>query len=848
MQKTGKGTIIIGGNGGAGTHEDAGDGNGAGGKVISAPTPTYYCLSELQEMMGVQQAFFPLFQETVTDDVWQLKYKRRNELSISETLSRVAGAFEVSNGKDFSAALYCLMAMGVFFPAGRVIAGAGIDEHDSTLMNCYVMGTLPDSLDGIFDCLHESAKTQKYGGGIGVDFTPLRPKGAEVSTAAFFAGGSVAFMGLWDAMGHALECGGNRRGGKMATLADHHPDILEFIEAKSKRGMLTSFNVSVLISDKFMQAVENDEPWNLYHTSPKKGMIHRTFQDATGTWQCIWDTIPARELWDAIMKNTYLYSEPGVIFIDRVNEMNPLNYAEVIRCTNPCAEQPLPSYGACDLGQINLARLVTNPFLSNAGLNMRLLEYAVKMGVRTLDAVLDITKYPLHQQYKEAMNKRRIGLGITGLADMLTMLGLSYDSEQARSVVHNVMSHIEMWAYKASIELAQERGAFPLFSVAHHLETKFSKTLTKDMREQIREHGLRNSHMLSIAPTGTVSILFGDVSGGCEPHFLHKMKRKIKVKDENNNDVFKSYNSYSYAVRMYAHVYGIDPEKVYQEIHTGDEWCTADTILPDDHIAMQSVIQKYIDASISKTVNCPEDIPFNGFKSVYMHAFKTGCKGCATYRPSDVRDEILSAVKEPAAETEGEAAEAALTLDFADVVTIPEVITLTPDYKREGMLHGVTHKLRWPGLSSPVFVTINHLSDGKPVEVFISSKNDHYNEWAVAMSVMISKLLQAGVSANEVGDQLGEITLSHNGAFMDERHYGSIIAKIGELIKNHSSYSTPLFKVKALATPLRVVAAAAGNIAGRNSVSNTCTFCGSRNTQYKEGCLTCIDCHQSKCD
>lgn len=787
-----------------------------------------------QTLIRIEDDTFDWYRSSaICENVWGLKYKRETEIGLMNTIDRVAGAI---GGDDttLGTMLYRLMAGAIWFPAGRVIAGAGLPHHDSTLSNCYVMGVLEDSLPSIMKTLEESAWTQKFGGGIGVDFTPLRPKGAEIKTAAYFAGGPIAFMGMWDAMGHALEAGGNRRGGKMAVMAVHHPDIKEFITAKRERGILTSFNMSVLITDEFMRAVATNDQWYLYSEHKRMGQLAPLQIDVKGKSYYVWDEMPARMLWDFIMDSTYKYSEPGVIFVDRLNDTNPLYYREKITCTNPCGEQPLPPYGACNLGSINLARLVKNPFKVEAEIDWALLDVATKYGVIALDRVLDITRHPLDQQHQESMNTRRIGLGITGLADMLAQLGVPYGSLDATNIASDVMQRVTNVAYMTSARLAQHaKLPFPAYSKTHYTAGAFFRRLDPVVQDRINRHGLRNGVILSIAPTGTISTVFGDVSSGCEPHFDHKTIRRIKVKDAQNNDTFKPIDTYSYTVRLYAHVHGCTNEEAYKKIvgKLKAYYPTAQTLSPSQHVGIQGALQHWVDSSISKTINVPEDIAPEQLANVYLEAYNAGCKGCTTYRPSETRDAVLIAA----------------TPEAVELVEVKgPVPTIHNGNGRPEILHGVTHKIRWPDLKSPVYFTVNHLPDGRPWEVFIASKNAQFSEWSVALSVMISMLLQRGVEAGDVAEHLRGITLSQSTAWIDGRLYGSIISRLGELLGGHPERVVyQAVQAGTHAAILREVVEPKESLHG--AFFRRCSFCNSTNIRIVEGCDKCDDCGQSKC-
>ncbi|MEJ2031072.1 MAG: adenosylcobalamin-dependent ribonucleoside-diphosphate reductase, partial [Maritimibacter sp.] len=457
------------------------------------------------------------FAAPIAESIWDMKYRFKEadgtpiDKSVEDSWRRIARALAESEPKredEFFAALEDFK----FLPAGRITAGAGT-ERNVTLFNCFVMGTIPDSMGGIFDMLKEAALTMQQGGGIGYDFSTIRPKGAGVKGVAADASGPLSFMDVWDAMCRTIMSAGSRRGAMMATMRCDHPDIEAFIAAKSDPARLRMFNMSVLVTDAFMEAVKADGPWELKFD----GVVYHT--------------LPARDLWNTIMQATYDYAEPGVIFIDRINKMNNLAYCETIAATNPCGEQPLPPYGACLLGSINLARLVADPFGKKAGLDEAALSELVRTAVRMMDNVVDESRFPLEEQRQEALAKRRIGLGVTGLADALLMLGLRYGSDEAAAQTEAWMKLIARESYLASVELAKEKGPFPLFDAEAYLASGTLQQMDEDVRAAIKEHGIRNALLTSIAPTGTISLYAGNVSSGIEPVFAYAYTRKVLQKD-----------------------------------------------------------------------------------------------------------------------------------------------------------------------------------------------------------------------------------------------------------------------------------------------------------------------------
>ena len=559
------------------------------------------------------------FSTSIAEQIWNMKYRLKDgdgtmiDSTVQDSWFRVAKALAKVEKEPlfWEKEFYSALEDFKFLPAGRILAGAGTGRS-VTLFNCFVMGTIPDDMGGIFDMLKEAALTMQQGGGIGYDFSTIRPKGADVKGVAADASGPISFMDVWDSMCRTIMSAGSRRGAMMATMRCDHPDIEEFISAKEDPARLRMFNLSVLVTDPFMKAVKDETSWDLVF----KGKVYKTVQ--------------ALDLWNKIMRGTFEFAEPGVIFIDRINQMNNLAYCEEIAATNPCGEQPLPPYGACLLGSINLARFVTNPFELNATIDIESLSKIVKTAVRMMDNVVDVSRFPLEAQANEAIAKRRIGLGVTGLADALLMMGLRYGSEDAVSKTEEWLHQIARTAYLTSSEIAKEKGSFPLFDVDNYLSSKSLLGMDKDVRASIAENGIRNALLTSIAPTGTISLYAGNVSSGIEPIFAYSYNRKVLQKDGSHLEE----EVMDYAVQMWREKYG---EKEFP-----DYFVSAQTLDPIDHVRMQSAAQKWVDSSISKTINCPVDIDFNSFKEVYMEAWNTGCKGCTTYRPNDVTGSVLS--------------------------------------------------------------------------------------------------------------------------------------------------------------------------------------------------------------
>lgn len=559
----------------------------------------------------------------VARHIWQEKYRyvggadAGGEQSVADTWRRVAAAAaSVERGGDadrerWAGRFHEAIRGFAFLPGGRIIAGAGTGRR-VTLFNCFVLGEIEDSLGPIFEAVREAALTMQQGGGIGHDFSTLRPNGAALQATGATASGPVSFMDVWDSMCRTVMSAGARRGAMMATLRCDHPDIETFVEAKQTPGRLTNFNLSVLVTDAFMAAVSSDAPWDLVF----KGRVYRT--------------VRARELWRRIMESTYAYAEPGVIFIDRVNATNNLGYCETINATNPCGEQPLPPYGACLLGAMNLTQFVDRPFESDARLNVAKLDSCVRTAVRFLDNIIDASGYPLPAQRAEAMAKRRIGLGITGLADALMMCGVNYGSGRALSLTDQWLETLKLAAYDASADLAAERGAFPAFDPDAMLAQPNLVSLPTGLRDKIARNGIRNGCLTTIAPTGTISLLAGNVSSGIEPIFDVRFKRRV-LKPDRTTSVIEVED---YAVALHRALTGREPSHAII--------ATAGTLSPSQHLAMQLVAQRHIDSAISKTINCPADMPFSEFRDIYTDAYEAGLKGCTTYRPNPTTGAVLS--------------------------------------------------------------------------------------------------------------------------------------------------------------------------------------------------------------
>ncbi|MCT4558257.1 MAG: adenosylcobalamin-dependent ribonucleoside-diphosphate reductase [Pelagimonas sp.] len=756
------------------------------------------------------------FAAPIAEQIWDMKYRLKEQdgtpidLTVEDSWRRIARSLaEVESDKSaWEQRFYEALEDFQYLPAGRITAGAGTGRA-VTLFNCFVMGTIPDSMGGIFDMLKEAALTMQQGGGIGYDFSTIRPKGAPVAGVAADASGPLSFMDVWDAMCRTIMSAGSRRGAMMATMRCDHPDIENFITAKSDSARLRMFNLSVLVTDDFMEAVKADRSWELKYDN------------------VVYHTVEARDLWNKIMRATYDYAEPGVIFIDRINNANNLNYCETIAATNPCGEQPLPPYGACLLGSINLARLVDTPFEDGADLDQDKLDRLVATAVRMMDNVVDASRFPLEAQRQEALNKRRIGLGVTGLADALLMVGLRYSSEEAAKQTEEWLKRIARASYLASVELAKEKGPFPLFDADAYLASGNMMNMDDDVRDAIRTHGIRNALVTSIAPTGTISLYAGNVSSGIEPVFAYSYTRKVLQPDGTRTEE----EVVDYAVKMYREKFG--------DVALPDYFVNAQTLAPLAHVRMQAAAQKWIDSSISKTINCPEDISFEDFQDVYMEAYETGCKGCTTYRPNDVTGSVLS-VSDSDAKPEEKPVLISENTDGAEVVYMSEPLD------RPQSLEGHTYKLKWPDSEHAIYLTVNDVVVGgkrRPFEVFINSKNMEHYAWTLALTRMISAVFRRGGDVSFVVEELKAVFDPRGGAWVQGKYIPSILAAIGGVIEQHM-VTTGFLEGEGMGLKSDPQAEVVNLDQPRGQA---CPSCGQYDMQMVEGCMTCRSCGHSKC-
>ena len=597
--------------------------------------------------------------QPISQDVLAEKYLKPGETDIEQLYQRVAkalaGAEKSELQQEWEQKFLVNLRAGAI-GAGRIMSAGGTDIQ-ATLINCFVQpvgdaiqGTDDEGYPGIYEALREAAETMRRGGGVGYDFSRIRPKGAKVKGTHSIASGPCSYINVFDQSCSTVESAGARRGAQMGVLRIDHPDVLEFITAKRTPGRWNNFNVSVGVTDAFMQAVADDAEWELAHKAKpgRKLLDNGASQRADGQW--VYRKMPARELWNTIMQSAYDFAEPGILFLDQINRDNNLHYCETIAATNPCGEQPLPNYGCCDLGPVILTRFVRNAFGAGGapGFDFEAFEQAVAVQVRALDNVLDVTWWPLPQQREEAQAKRRIGVGFTGLGNTLSMLCLRYDREDGREMAARIAERMRNAAYRASVELAKEKGAFPKFDAAAYLGGgSFASRLPDDIKDGIKKYGLRNSHLLSIAPTGTVSLAFADnASNGIEPAFSWSYTRKKRESDGSTSE----YTVEDHAYRLYHALHGTTRDTPLPAYFVNALEMTA-----ADHVAMMQAVQPYIDTSISKTVNIPADYPYEDFKDLYHHAWCAGLKGLATYRPNNILGAVLEA-SAPKTESKAEAA------------------------------------------------------------------------------------------------------------------------------------------------------------------------------------------------
>jgi ribonucleoside-diphosphate reductase alpha chain len=797
--------------------------------------------------------------QPISLDVLHEKYLKPGETSAEDLYRRVARALASVEAPDLREKYETLFLENLHagaIGAGRIMSAAGTDIQ-ATLINCFVQpvgdciqGVDDEGFPGIYEALREAAETMRRGGGVGYDFSRIRPKGAQVKATASMASGPCSYMNVFDQSCSTVESAGARRGAQMGVLRIDHPDVHEFITAKRTPGRWNNFNVSVAVPDEFIAAVQNNAPWELVHKAkPGANLLALgARQRADGLW--VYATVPARELWDTIMKSAYDFAEPGILFLDHINEDNNLNYCEDIAATNPCGEQPLPSYGCCDLGPVILTRFVRHPFGFDGlpSFDFEAFEKVVALQVRALDNVLDVTFWPLQQQRDEAMAKRRIGVGFTGMGNTLAMLCLRYDMQEGRAMAARIAKAMRDAAYLASVELAREKGAFPKFEAEPYLAAgTFASRLPEPIKEAIRTHGIRNSHLLSIAPTGTVSLAFADnASNGIEPPFSWMYKRKKREADGSTSE----YSVEDHAWRLYRD-WGGDVNAL------PDYFISALAMPAEGHIAMMEAVQPYVDTAISKTVNIPADYPYDDFKDLYLQAWRARLKGLATYRPNAILGSVLETHATPAPVAAPAAAPAVSPVDPMRTViesrpkgALSAVAEKVEYWTQEG------HKTLYLIVSFlPVPTGIGSGTVDRAIEFFMPvGQSGESQQWITASMRLLSLAARGGFLERALSDMRkvawdrGPVRLGthqkDDGTRVPMWH-DSEVAAMAYAIQNILArrVTDPVQQVLPLEEPAPQASGVPPAMAGKK-----CTECGAHAVIRKDGCDYCTQCgHLGAC-
>ena len=793
--------------------------------------------------------------QPISLDVLREKYLKPGETSAEDLYRRVARALasvEAPDLREKYEALFLDNLHAGAIGAGRIMSAAGTDIQ-ATLINCFVQpvgdciqGVDDEGFPGIYEALREAAETMRRGGGVGYDFSRIRPKGAQVKATASVASGPCSYMNVFDQSCSTVESAGARRGAQMGVLRIDHPDVHEFITAKRTPGRWNNFNVSVGVSDAFIEAVQQGQPWELVHRARPgtAAMAQGAHQRADGMW--VYATVQARALWDTIMKSAYDFAEPGILFLDHINEDNNLNYCEDIAATNPCGEQPLPSYGCCDLGPVILTRFVRHPFGFEGlpSFDFEAFEKVVALQVRALDNVLDVTFWPLQQQRDEAMAKRRIGVGFTGMGNTLAMLCLRYDMQEGRAMAARIAQSMRDAAYLASVELAREKGAFPQFEAEPYLaDGTFASRLPESIKEAIRTHGIRNSHLLSIAPTGTVSLAFADnASNGIEPPFSWMYKRKKREADGSTSE----YAVEDHAWRLYRDLGG--------DVNALPDYFVSALAMPaEGHIAMMEAVQPYVDTAISKTVNIPADYPYDDFKDLYLQAWRARLKGLATYRPNAILGSVLETHAAPAPV----AAPAAPSFDPMRTVIesrpkggLSAVAEKVEYWTQEG------HKTLYLIVSFlPVPTGVGNGTVDRAIEFFMPvGQSGESQQWITASMRLLSLAARGGFLERALSDMRkvawdrGPVRLGthqkDDGTRVPMWH-DSEVAAMAYAIQNILArrVTDPVQQQLPLEEPAAQVSGMPPAMAGKK-----CTECGAHAVIRKDGCDYCTQCgHLGSC-
>ncbi|HEX2546884.1 MAG TPA: adenosylcobalamin-dependent ribonucleoside-diphosphate reductase [Ramlibacter sp.] len=785
--------------------------------------------------------------QPISLDVLREKYLKPGETTEADLLQRVARALASVEAEPLRAeweAKFLANLRAGAIGAGRIMSAAGTDL-EATLINCFVQpvgdaiqGRDDEGFPGIYEALREAAETMRRGGGVGYDFSRIRPRGAEVRTTASVASGPCSYMDVFDHSCATVESAGSRRGAQMGVLRIDHPDVLEFITAKRTPGRWNNFNVSVAVTDEFIRTLQAGGDWALVHAKkPGAALLAQgAHLRADGMW--VYRTLPAQQLWDTIMRSAYEFAEPGVLFVDTINRDNNLRYAEHITSVNPCGEQMLPPYGCCDLGPVVLTRFVTHPFGfgGTPAFDFDGFGKAVATQVRALDNVLDLTFWPLPQQQAEARAKRRIGVGFTGLGNALAMLRVRYDAPEGRDMAARIARTMRDAAYAASVELAKEKGAFPLFDADKYLEAgTFASRLDEPLKQRIRAHGIRNSHLLSIAPTGTVSLAFADnASNGIEPPFSWTYHRRKREADGSTSE----YAVEDHAWRLFRSLGG-------DTTHLPAYFVSALQMSAADHLGMMEAVQPFIDSAISKTVNVPADYPYADFQGLYLEAWRAGLKGLATYRPNDILGSVLSTTPEQERPAEVERRKAD---------PMRSMIEKRPQGQLPAAVEKVEYWTQQGRQTLYIVVSFLPVGDGREraIEFFMPvGQNGESQQWITSSMRLLSLAARGGFLERALADmrkvawdrgpvRLGTHTKPDGGTV--PLWHDSEVAAIGYAIQNIIARRAGE-PVPELATPPTPAVAPPATMAGAR-----CPECGAHAMIRKDGCDFCTQCgHMGSC-
>ncbi len=796
--------------------------------------------------------------QAISMDVLQEKYFKGDESKIEDLYARVARALASVEKEEIRAeweAKFTANLHAGAIGAGRIMSAAGTDIQ-ATLINCFVQpvgdciqGFDDEGYPGIYEALREAAETMRRGGGVGYDFSRIRPRGAEVKGTASMASGPCSYINVFDQSCSTVESAGARRGAQMGVLRIDHPDVMEFITAKRTPGRWNNFNVSVGVPDAFMQAVVDGADWQLVHAGRPNAKLRAegAVQRADGQW--IYKTVPAREMWETIMTSTYDFAEPGILFLDHINDDNNLRYVERIAATNPCGEQPLPSYGCCDLGPIILTNFVRNPF-GFGGLpsfDFDHFQQVVATQVRALDNVLDVTFWPLEQQREESAAKRRIGVGFTGMGNALAMLTLRYSDQEGRDMAKRIAECMRDSAYRASVALAQEKGAFPKFDAKGYLgKGTFASRLPKDIQDDIKKHGIRNSHLLSIAPTGTVSLAFADnASNGIEPPFSWAYTRNKREADGSKSQ----YQVEDHSWRLYRELGG-------DVNNLPSYFVSALEMSAGEHLAMMETVQPYVDTAISKTVNIPADYPYEDFKNLYLQAWRGNLKGLATYRPNSILGAVLETT--PAPKTEAE------PVENMSATALMDPMKLVIERRPEGELSAVADKVEyWTQEGQQrLYIIVSFLpvpsADGKSmvdraVEFFMPvGQSGESQQWITSSMRLLSLAARGGFLERALGDMRkvawdrGPVRLGTyqkaDGTHVPMWHDSEVAAiayAVQQILERRRQQSLPGITNTTM-TPVATAPVVSANM--QTMAGKKCGECGAHAVIRKDGCEYCTAC------